>query len=158
MKKRILLGLMIMMALLGVLSGCGGVPSVDWELTISGDVENPATYSYQELAGMEQLDLEEILMEKSTGEDEVTSWSGVPLEMLLEQAGAGEFSTVTALAADGYAIEIAAGELNNAIVALKDSGEWIAEATPDKGPIRLVTPDTPGNRWVFQLTEIQINK
>jgi DMSO/TMAO reductase YedYZ molybdopterin-dependent catalytic subunit len=158
MKKRILLGLMIMMALLGVLTGCGGVPSVDWELTISGDVENPATYSYQELAGMEQLDLEEILMEKSTGEDEVTSWSGVPLEMLLEQAGAGEFSTVTALAADGYAIEIAAGELNNAIVALKDSGEWIAEVTPDKGPIRLVTPDTPGNRWVFQLTEIQINK
>lgn len=158
MKKRILLGLMIMVALLVVLTGCGGVPSVDWELTISGDVENPATYSYQELAGMEQLDLEEILMEKSTGEDEVTSWSGVPLEMLLERAGAGDFSTVTALAADGYAIEIAAGELNNAIVALKDSGEWIAEVTPDKGPIRLVTPDTPGNRWVFQLTEIQINQ
>ena len=157
MKKRILLGLMIMMALLVVLTGCGGVPRVDWELTISGDVENPVTYSYQELAGMEQLDLEEILMEKSTGEDEVTSWSGVPLEMLLERAGAGEFSTVTALAADGYAIEIAAGELNNAIVALKGSGEWIAEVTPDKGPIRLVTPDTPGNRWVFQLTEIQIN-
>ena len=48
-------------------------------------------------------------MEKSTGEDEVTSWSGVPLDVLLEEAGAGDFSTLTALATDGYAIEVSAG-------------------------------------------------
>ncbi len=75
---------------------------------------------------MEQVDLSEVLMEKSTGEDEVTSWSGVPLADLLEQAGAGEFSTITAVAGDGYAIEITVDELDNAIVALKDQGEWIA--------------------------------
>jgi len=59
---------------------------------------------------------------------------------------------------DGYAIEISANELTDAIIALKDSGEWIAEVSPDKGPIRLVTPDTPANRWVFQITEIQVNQ
>lgn len=144
--------------LLLVLTACGGAPNVDWELRIRGDVESPTSYTYQELAKMEQMTLDEVMMEKSTGEDEVTSWSGVALSDLLSEAGAGDFSTLTALAADGYAIEITADELDNAIVALRDSGEWIADVSPDKGPIRLVTPDTPANRWVFQLQEIQVNQ
>lgn len=141
------------------LSGCGGgPPQVDWELTISGDVQTPLTFSYQDLAGMDQIDLTDILMEKSTGEDEVRSWSGPALAGLLEEAGVADISTITAFAADGYAVEISAGELDGAIIALKDGGEWIADVSPDKGPIRLVTPDTPANRWVFQITEIQVNQ
>jgi DMSO/TMAO reductase YedYZ molybdopterin-dependent catalytic subunit len=151
--------LMAAVTLLLVLSACGGgAPDVDWDLSISGEVSRPVTYSFADLAGMEQVDLTDILMEKSTGDDVITSWSGVPLDLLLEEAGAGEFTTLTVLAADGYAIEVSAGELNDAIIALKDNGDWIAEVTPDKGPIRLVTPDTPANRWVFQVTEIQVNQ
>jgi DMSO/TMAO reductase YedYZ molybdopterin-dependent catalytic subunit len=156
--KRWIFPLLALAMLVGLAACGGGAPKVDWELKISGNVSNPLTLSYQDLAGMEQVDLKEILMEKSTGEDEVTSWSGVPLKDLLSQAGVGDFATITALASDGYAIEISADELGHAIVALKDKGEWIAEVTPDKGPIRLVTPDTPGNRWVFQLAEIQVNQ
>lgn len=159
MKKQIWLALILGLLILLGLSACGGgTPKVDWELRISGDVESPLTFSYQDLAAMEEVDLTEILMEKSTGEDEVTSWSGVALDSLLAEAGAGDFSSITALAADGYAVEMTAGDLNNAIIALKDGGEWIVEVTPDKGPIRLVTPDTPANRWVFQVTEIQVNQ
>jgi DMSO/TMAO reductase YedYZ molybdopterin-dependent catalytic subunit len=159
MKKRVWRIVLVGLAALLVLTACGsGAPDVDWELSITGDVSQPVTLSYADLAAMDQVDLTEILMEKSTGEDEVTSWSGVPLGALLEEAGAGEFATLTALAADGYAIEVAAGELTNAIIALKDNGEWIADVSPDKGPIRMVTPDTPANRWVFQITEIQVNQ
>jgi DMSO/TMAO reductase YedYZ molybdopterin-dependent catalytic subunit len=143
----------------GLLVACGGgAPKVDWELEITGDVTSPLTLTYGELAGMEQVDLNDIMMEKSTGEDEVTSWSGVPVTVLFERAGVGTFTTITAVAADGYAIEVTADEMENAIVALKDSGEWIAEVSPDNGPIRLVTPQTPANRWVFQLTELQVNQ
>jgi len=159
MKKQTWLALVFVLVILLSLSACGGgAPKVDWDLTISGDVDSPLTFSYQDLAAMDQVDLTEILMEKTTGEDEVTSWSGVSLDSLLALAGVDDFSTITALAEDGYAVEMAAGDLNNAIVALKDGGEWIAEVTPDKGPIRLVTPDTPANRWVFQITEIQVNQ
>ena len=151
----LLLGLSLILAL----AACsGGAPQVDWEVSITGDVDSPQTYTFKDLAGKEQVELDEVMMEKSTGEDEVTSWSGVPLDALLEEAGVGEFSTLTAVAADGYAIEVSADELDGAIIALKDSGEWIAEVDPDKGPIRLVTPETPANRWVFQLTEIQVNQ
>ncbi|MBS3750637.1 MAG: molybdopterin-dependent oxidoreductase [Anaerolineales bacterium] len=158
MKRRRGTLFLILAALLLLLTACGGAPNVDWELTISGDVEDPTTFTYKELAKMEQVSLDEILMEKSTGEDEIRSWSGVELSELLDEAGAGEFSTITALAADGYAIEVTEDELESAIVALKDHEDWIANTTPDKGPIRLVTPETPANRWVFQLTEIQVNQ
>lgn len=150
--------LLLALVMLFSLAACSGAPKVDWELSISGDVDTPLTFTYSDLAGMEQVSLDEIMMEKSTGEDEITSWSGVSLDSLLEQAGAGEFATITAVASDGYAIEITADELPGAIIALKESGEWIAEVNPDKGPIRLVTPETPANRWVFALTELQINQ
>ena len=68
--------LLLALVMLLSLAACSGAPKVDWELSISGDVDNPLTLSYSDLAGMEQVALDEIMMEKSTGEDEVTSWSG----------------------------------------------------------------------------------
>lgn len=141
-----------------LLSGCGGAPKVDWTLSISGEVSNPISYSYDELAKMDMVNLDDILMEKSRGEDEVRSFSGVDLATLLEEAGApDDFSTITAMAADGYAIEISRDEMVDGIIAMKQSGEWIVDADPDAGPIRLVFPSTPANRWVFQITEIIVN-
>ena len=154
-------GFVIVFLLLGlVVAGCGsGAPDVDWELNIGGAVSNPLTLSYDELVKMDQVDLSDILMEKSTGDDVVTSWSGVPVAGLFEEAGApAEWSTVTAVAADGYAVEITRDEMQDAIIALKQGEEWIATADPDHGPIRLVCPHSPANRWVFQLQEIQINQ
>lgn len=142
-----------------VLAACGGTPNVDWALTITGDVNNPITLTYDELAEMEQVNLDEVLMEKSRGEDEVRSFSGVPLSIILEMAGAPEdVSTITAIAADGYAIEISKDEMVDGIVALKQTGDWIVDVDPDAGPIRLVFPMTPANRWVFQITEIVVNQ
>ncbi len=140
-----------------VLAGCGGAPNVDWTLTVTGGEPSPVAFTHAELAQMEQVDLNDVLMEKSLGEDEVTSWSGVPVATLLEQAGVGTYTSITAVAADGYAIEIPRDEMEGGIVALKKSGEWITTAEADKGPIRLVTPETPANRWVFQLEELQVN-
>ncbi len=158
MHQKKLIVLLMLSSLILLLAACSGVPKVDWELKITGDIENPLNLSFQDLAGREQVDLSDILMEKSTGEDEIRSWSGPALAPILKEAGAGEISTITAVAADGYAVEISANELAGAIIAVKDNGEWIPEVSPDKGPIRLVAPDTPANRWVFHLVEIQVNQ
>jgi hypothetical protein len=115
------------------------------------------TLSYAELAEMPQTDLTDILMEKSLGEDTVSSWSGVALDEILSQVGAEDYVSITAVASDGYAIEISKDEVQGGIVALKENDQWITEADPDHGPIRLVTPNTPANRWVFQLQELQVN-
>jgi DMSO/TMAO reductase YedYZ molybdopterin-dependent catalytic subunit len=142
-----------------LISACGGTPNVDWELGVTGDVATPMTFTYEELAEMEQVDLDDVLMEKSRGEDEVRSFSGVALSAILDMVGApDDYSTITAKAADGYAIEISKDEMVDGIVAIKQAGEWIVDADPDAGPIRLVFPMTPANRWVFQVTELVINQ
>ena len=141
-----------------VLAACGGAaPDVDWTLAVTGAVTEPLALSYAELAGMPQTELNDLLMEKSLGEDTTGDWTGVALSEILDKAGAGAFVSITAVAADGYAIEISKDELQDAIVALKENGEWIAEADADHGPIRLVCPYTPANRWLFQLTDLQVN-
>lgn len=149
----VLLGVLLCFTLVG----CGGAPKVNWEVTVTGEVETPLTLSYSDLVAMPQVDLTDVLMQKSLGEDEVTSWSGAPLEEIFKKAGAGNYSTITATAADGYAIEISADEVEGGIIALKRDGDWITKVEPDKGPIRMVCPQTPANRWVFQIQGIQLN-
>jgi len=140
-----------------LLSACGA-PNVDWGLSITGEVSNPKTFTYKELADMPQVDLSDVDMQKSRGEDEVHSFSGVELSTLLEEVGASEdFSSITAYATDGYAIDISKDEMVDGIVALKDSGDWIAKKDTDEGPIRLVFPTTPANCWIYQVNEIVVN-
>jgi DMSO/TMAO reductase YedYZ molybdopterin-dependent catalytic subunit len=159
-KYTFFLALLLAAAML-VIAGCGGggpqAPQVDWTLSVEGEVDNPLTLSYADLATMEQISLEQVLMQKSQGEDTVNDWEGVRLAALFEQAGVHtDASGVTALAADGYAIMISAADLEDAIVALKMDGEWIATSDPDHGPIRLVVPNKPSNHWVFALTSIVV--
>ncbi|HQE93913.1 MAG TPA: molybdopterin-dependent oxidoreductase [Anaerolineae bacterium] len=149
--------MVIGLGLLLALAACGGAPKVEWTLEISGAVDTPLTLDYATLVQLEQVDLTDVLMQKSLGEDEVASWSGPAVDELFKKAGVGEYSTITATAADGYAIDITRDELQGAIIALKKDDKWITEAEPDKGPIRLVCPQTPANRWVFQIQKIQVN-
>ena len=155
MRSKVMLAIGLLLVL--GLSACGGAPKADWDLAVTGEVSSPLSLSYADLADMPQVELKDILMEKTVGEDTTGSWSGVSLAEILDRAGAGSYASVTAVAADGYAIEISKGDLEGGIVALKENGEWIAKADPEHGPIRMVTPHTPANRWVFQLAELQVN-
>lgn len=147
-----------LIVLSALLTACSGAPNVDWELAITGAVDNPTVFTYKELAALPQVDLTDVLMEKSRGEDEVRSFSGVALAAILEMAGAAQdFSSITAIAADGYAIEITPDEMVDGVIALKEGKEWIVKSDPKAGPIRLVFPTTPANRWVFQLNQIVVN-
>jgi DMSO/TMAO reductase YedYZ molybdopterin-dependent catalytic subunit len=152
--------LLTIVLLMAFLVGCGPkAPDVDWTLKISGEVMTPLDLSFADLAAMDQIELKDILMEKTTGDDVITSWSGVSLDEILTKAGAdADYVSITAIASDGYSIEITKEELTGAIIALKDGEEWIAEIETDKGPIRLVAPSTPANRWVYAIMELQINK
>ena len=155
--RPIVLVLLLLAAVL-VLAGCGsGAPKVDWTLKISGAVDKPLSLSFADLAKMPQVELKDVLMQKSQGPDETTSWSGVSLDEILRQAGVNpNYTSIMTTAADGYALEVTRDELTGAIVALKDQTGWITVTDKDHGPIRLVCPQAPANRWVFQLTELSV--
>ncbi len=158
MKRRKLI--ILFMLVIGVsITACNAAPNVDWEVSISGAVSEPYSITYQELSKLPQIDQENILMDKSVGEDEYGTWSGVAVDDLLLKAGVdSDYVTVTAIAADGYAVEISKEELKGSIVALKENGEWIQKMDLEHSPIRLVCPQTPADRWVFQLLELRVNK
>lgn len=160
MKRYTILTMFLVLAIL-LAAGCGGggpqAPQVDWTLTVEGEVDNPLSLSFADLASMEQVSLDQILMQRSQGEDTVNDWEGVPLTAIFDKAGVhGDASGITAVAADGYAIMISMADLEDAIVALKFDGDWIATTDEQHGPIRLVAPNKPANHWVFQLTTIAV--
>ena len=151
-----LVAILLLAIAASILTGCG-VPNEDWDLTVTSGGSTALVLSYKDLAGMEQTELNDILMERSEGEDTIESWSGIALVDVLEKAGVNtDPDLIVALAADGYAVEIPRDELAGGIVALKHNDKWLMQDDPDQGAIRFVFPNTPANRWVFQLTEIQI--
>jgi len=156
MKRHLSLALVTFVVLSLALAACGGgTPKIDWELKITGAVEKPLTLSYQDLAKREFVDLSDVLMQKSQGEDTTNSWEGPSLAAILDEAGVSPSAkTITATAADGYAMEMNMADLGDAIIALKRDGEW---TTSEKnGPIRIVVPGKPANHWLFQLVEIEV--
>ncbi len=151
--------LFVVLSLLAVLvAGCGGAaPKVDWTLGVSGAVSSPLSLSFADLAGMPQSELSGILMEKSLGEDTTGDWSGVALTDLLAKAGAGAYVSITAVAGDGYAIEISKDELDGCDRRAEGERRVDRRGRPRSRPHPPGLPHTPANRWAYQLMELQVN-
>jgi hypothetical protein len=152
-----------------VLGGCGKagvsglgnsdrVPTVDASLEIVGEgVANAVRFTFEQLASMPGTRLDNVLMRQSHDEDEPTSWQGVRLVDLVDQARpmAGELA-VTLEADDGYQIETTLGEIDDAIVALKDGqGRWLAKSGK-RFYLRVVAPRKTANFWVANVTRIRV--
>lgn len=155
-RHRIVLALLAAL-LLGALSACGsGAPKVDWDVQITGAVSKPLTLSYADLARRNQVDLQDVVMRRSQGEDTTNDWRGPALDAILADAGASaNAKAVVLVAADGYSKEVPMADLTDAIIALQQDGEWIAN-DEESGPLRIVVPSLPANAWLYQITEIQV--
>jgi len=126
------------------------------ELTGSG-LGQPAVLTFDQLAKMPTVRLEDVLMRKTHEDDEVSSWQGPALEPLLTaaQIKPGPM-TVSLEAEDGYKIEVRLEDLKDAIVATKDGeGRWLTE-TESECVLKLVPPHLPGNFWVVNISRIRV--
>lgn len=156
-------------AVLMLLGGCGKadvtrsdaggrVPKVEPALDVVGDgVASSVRFTFEQLASMPATRLDNVLMRQSHDEDVMTSWQGVPLAYLLRQArpSSGELRAILE-AEDGYQIETTLGEIDDAIIALKDGdGRWLSEADK-RCRLRLVAPRKTANFWVANLTRIRL--
>ncbi|MBN2562875.1 MAG: molybdopterin-dependent oxidoreductase [Phycisphaerae bacterium] len=134
----------------------GEVPDVGLTIELTGSgVDHPTVFTFEQLARMEMVQLDGVLMQKSHEPDEKTSWRGPPLDALLSAARIkpGPMD-LTLEAADGYAIDCTLQEMKSAIVALQDGdGRWLAERDKRR-PLRLVAPHETGNYWVSNLTRV----
>lgn len=132
-------------------------PDVEWTLRVHGAVQTPLTLSWEDLQALPQAELSGVLMDRTREADSTNAWQGVALAELLRRAGAPDpHGALTATSQDGYAVVIDPDELDRALIATRQDGAWIADADPIHGPIRLVCPGIPANRWVFQLVSLEV--
>lgn len=143
----------------------GSAPEIppDWKLYIEGEVEQPLSLSLDELKEYPQTEVEATLeCNFSSGPIYLVSsgfWSGVSLNLLLEQAQL-KFSAKSIIfrAHDGY--RIGPFSLDNvmqtkdAIIAYGMNGQPLPEV--HGWPARMVLPGCTGNQWVRWLDRIEI--
>ena len=141
------------------------VPVIDldsWRLEIDGDVENKASYSFDDLLEMElvERDITLTCVSNQVGGPYVGAarWIGVPLKRLLDEAVVGSGADqILSTATDGFTISTpldVALDGRDTMVALGMNGE----ALPSEHgfPARLVTPGIYGfvgaTKWLRKLT------
>ena len=134
------------------------IPQVNATLELTGrGLGKPMIFTFEQLAAMEMTRLDNVMMLQSHDPDEVTSWRGPSLDVLLTAAGVKPGPMVLAFeATDGYGVDTSRQELGRAIVALQDGdGRWLAEIDRTC-PLRLVAPDKTANYWIMNLHKITV--
>jgi len=150
MLKRMLTLLVLSMMLIVALVGCGGssggegVPSGETALEVTGNVENKMAWTEDEVRAMDTIE-----SERENKEGEMSTYTGVPIKALLEEAGVpGDATTVTFVAEDDYTAEADLAEVmacDNCIVSFRNQGGF-----------SIVMPGYSGKLQVKGVVEIQV--
>lgn len=136
----------------------GSTPKVNTSIELTGSgLGQPTVLSFEQLASMPMVQLDDVMMLKTHEDNELTSWQGPALETLLTAAQLKPGPMIVNLEAeDGYAVDARLEDLTGAIVAIKDGqGCWLTE-TDEKCVLKLVPPHLPGNFWVVNLRRIHV--
>ena len=141
------------------LHSTGTPQSVDlsrWRLTVSGKgATTPLSLTYDELRKLPMVKKRVLLICPGFFYDYL-EWEGVPLQVLLEKAGAGGFARVVFTSVDGYKAEFKKAEVQTDLImiALRDNGVPLPRA--HGFPARVVAEGVYGGRWVKYLTSITL--
>ena len=127
----------------------------EWRLLINGFVQHPLNLTLEELAAMHKSIVDAKLYCVDNPRTPVTqgNWTGVRLELLLEDAGvASEAVKVAFYASDGYTTDltVTTAMRDDIIIAYARNGEPLPET------LRLVVPGKWGYKWISELTHIEL--
>jgi hypothetical protein len=150
MLRRTLVPLVLAIIVLGALVGCGG-PSGGGEptsgeivLEITGNVDNEMAWTEEAVRSMDTIEAE-----RENNEGEVSTYTGVPIKDLLNEADVpDDATTVTFVAEDDYTADVELSEVeacDNCIVSLRNQGGF-----------SIVMPGYSGKLQVNGVVEIQV--
>jgi hypothetical protein len=157
--KTLILTLTLAFALSGSFTALGFVApesaaafDPNWRLAIDGAVTTPLSLSISNLQAMGQSQVSGAIYCEGIFVADGT-WTGVPIETLLQAAGADPTATnLEFYASDYYNINVSTSYalLNNPIIAYTHNG------MPTVDALRLVLPDQTGKYWISLITEIRV--
>lgn len=129
------------------------LPEIDWSLEIQ-TADGNATITNKDIADLTPITVEATIKNKE-GEEKTNEYSGVVLKDVLALANAPEFTTLIAVADDGFEVELTSELANedDTIISWVRDGELFNNG----GPIRLIPVNGSGNQFVKGLTTIKLN-
>ena len=150
MCKRVLSLLGVLIVLVGAMTGCGGaspgsggVPE-DAALKVTGNVSQEVGWTEEDVRAMDTVEAE-----STNKEGETKTYTGVPINALLELAGVGaDATTLTYVADDDYTADVSLSDV-------QACGDCIVSFR-NQGGFSIVMPGFPGNVQVKGVVEIQV--
>jgi DMSO/TMAO reductase YedYZ molybdopterin-dependent catalytic subunit len=140
------------------IAGVQNIDSATYKLAITGMVNNPTSYSYDQVVNGFNSTLQVATLPCVEGWSVTMLWQGVPITEILNQTGVGaDANTLIFLAADGYSSSLPLDYVkqNNIMIAYKMNNVTF---TPRLGwPFFLVAKDQYGYKWVEWVTEINVS-
>jgi hypothetical protein len=131
------------------------VDAGQWRLVVDGQVERPASFSYDQVKELALDSLEETI-DCTGGWYSMQEWRGVNLSRILDLVGVKENAqSVTIESVSGYGRRYALAETSALLLAIQVAGQVL-----DHGhgfPVRLVAPGHRGFDWVKWVTRLHVN-
>jgi DMSO/TMAO reductase YedYZ molybdopterin-dependent catalytic subunit len=155
--------LIVFVAILaGINRGQAGEQPSDGSLRLTAGETQLKEYRYDDIRAFPSVDVEKTI-DSSKEDDESGVFTGVPLELLLDDADPDwrdKYTEFIFHASDGFVASVFASDVekgNNVLVVFEKDGELLQG--PDeggRGPLRIVVADDPfGNRSAYLLTSIE---
>ena len=137
-----------------------GTPqSVDlpsWRLKLSGKgITTPLSLTFDELSKLTMVKKRVLLICPGVFYDYL-EWEGVPLQVLLEKAGAGDYARVVFTSVDGYKADFKKAEVQTGLIMVALMGNGVPLPRAHGFPARIVAEGVYGGRWVKYLTAITL--
>ena len=127
-----------------------------WRLRIRGEVERETVLSYEEILALGGA-VRQATLDCTGGWYTVQSWSGVPVDVLLERAGLKDGArSLLFRSATGYARRFPLEEASGLLLATHVENETLSA---EHGfPLRLVAPGHRGYGWVKWISEVEVSR
>lgn len=137
----------------------GTVQPVDlstWRLLINGTaVTKELSLSYDELLQMEMITKKSILICPGFFVD-YAEWTGIPIQILLKQAGVENYKKITVTSLDGYSTTFSQEDIEKNIIFLALKVNGVTLPSEHGFPARIVADGIYGGQWVKWVDTIEI--
>ncbi len=129
------------------------IPTDQWELTIT-DGTSSKTYDWEALHNFDMTDITTDIHCVTHWSKFDTSWTGVPVSDLFDDAGVGDFDFALVTSYGGYTTNLPVTDLvgHDAMIAVRYDGDEIEDE--HGGPVRLLVPHLylwKSAKWVQEI-------
>ncbi len=130
----------------------------NYQLEINGLVENPRTYTYDEVIGDNQLYKKVVTLNCVEGWSATVLWEGMLVSDLLEKAGPTDgANTVIFYAYDGYSTSMPLDYIMDNDIMMAFKMNEIALPVERGYPFQLVAESKWGYKWIKWITRIELS-